>query len=281
VTATKRILTTLRERAVAAKKNHEVADDAVRIRGAWNTSYVIELAETSSRLHLHYVVVQTVAQGCCYYEPAIEDPGVSEALLGVDAVSGALGAGAWHVAALDAVYALLCREPDDSLTIDGSNIEKSGARASAVSAEVERLLDTFESRKQQTVVNVGVVGDFLAVLGQKHSIELTASDYYQHIVGTEVSGVMVQHGSSTLRLVAEADVALVTGMTLANGTLDEILAIARANDTAVVIFAQTGAHFAETYLDYGATTVVAEPLPFYLSGDGPSTINLFRGSKHD
>ncbi len=265
--------------AVAARQDSLLTDDAVRIRGAWNTSYAIELAHTSSRLHLHYVVIQTIAQGCCYYEPAIEAPGLSDSLLGVDAVASDLGGGAWQIAALDAVYAELCRAPDDRISLDGSNIDKAGARAAIVQEEVERLLErATQPVSQAKVVNVGVVGDFLASLQGCNDITLTASDYYQRIVGRDVSGVTIQHGSMTAHLVADADVAIVTGMTLATGTLDEIFAVARENGTAIILFAQTGAHFAEAYLELGAATVLAEPLPFYLSGDGVSMIDIFRSS---
>lgn len=271
------ILTHLRRLAMTARQESRIAEDVVRIRGAWNTSYAIELAHTSSRLHLHYVVVQTLAQGCCYYEPTIEAPGLSDALLGMDAVTADLGGGAWQIAALDAVYAHLCRAPDDVAQLEGSNIEKARVRAEVVGAEVNRLLErAAKPASKPTVANVGVVGDFLAILGRHTNATLTASDYYQRIVGTHVSNVAVQHGSMTTRLVANADVAIVTGMTLATGTLDEILAVGRDNDTAIILFAQTGSHFAEVYLARGATTVLAEPMPFYLSGDGPSVIKIYR-----
>jgi hypothetical protein len=275
------MLDVLKSRAETARDARTISDEAATIRGVWNTSYVIELAETSSRLHLHYVVVQTVKQGCCYYEPVLETPGVSESLIGLDAIDSALGVGAWRIAALDAVFAELCRQPDDMCVIDGSNITKARARADVVAREVERVLGAMAlpSERPARVVNVGVVGDFLSALNEHPEVEVFASDYYQQIVGRTLRGVKVEHGSMTPRLVAEADVALVTGMTLANGTLDEILGVARKSDTAVVLFAQTGAHFAEVYCETGVTAVISEPLPFYLSGDGPCRIDLFRAAR--
>lgn len=271
------IMAHLLQSAVEARRDSLLSDDAVRIRGAWNTSYVIELAPTSSRLHLHYVVIQTIAQGCCYYEPAVEAPGVRDALLGADALTTDLGGGACQIAALDAVYAQLCRTPDERVTLDGSNIDKAVARAEVLNKEASRLLERATSlRSKLTIVNVGVVGDFIAALGHRNDVMLTASDYYHRIVGQEVGGVVVQHGSMTPELVADADVAIVTGMTLATGTLDEIFTVARENSTAVILFAQTGSHFAEAYLGLGAAAVLAEPLPFYLSGDGVSRIDIFR-----
>jgi Putative heavy-metal chelation len=269
-----RLLQAIVHRAQEAHRDGRLSADATTIRGVWNTSYVIELAEASSRLHLHYVVVQTVAQGCCYYEPTIETPGVSEALIGLNVLSARLVGQAWHIAALDAVFAELCREADDQHVISGSNIEKAEGRASLIASEVTRLLGSM--RRPARVANIGVVGDVVDALKRSPEVEVLASDFYQQIVGRTIHGVEVAHGSLTPQIVADADVALVTGMTLANGTIDEIMDVAQANGTAVVVFAQTGAHFAELYCDLGVRTVISEPLPFYLTGSGPTTIDVFR-----
>lgn len=275
--ATRGVLAYLQREALAARREMRLGDEAVRIRGAWRTSYAIELAPTSSRLHLHYVVVQTSSQGCCYYEPAIEEPGVRDTLLGADAVVDDLGGGAWQIAALDAAYAQLCRQADRQVVLNGPNVEKATMRAATVCDEVDHLLTSRRGTSAPKITNIGVVGDIIAMLKRTWpDISLTASDYYQRIVGSEVNGVTVSHGSMTPRLVAEADIAVITGMTLATGTLDEILSVGRKHDTAIVIFAQTGAHFADAYLACGAATVLSEPLPFYLTTDGQSVINVYR-----
>jgi uncharacterized protein (DUF4213/DUF364 family) len=125
-------------------------------------------------------------------------------------------------------------------------------------------------------VNVGVVGDFLEELRRLKEARVTASDFYQGIVGHRPAGVFVEHGSRTLELVAEADVAVVTGMTLANGTLEDIIATARSSGTRIVVFAETGAHFGSEYCRMGIDVTISEPLPFYLSGPGRSTLKIFR-----
>jgi len=271
------VLKYLRGEALAARRGMRLGDDAVRIRGVWRTSYAIELAPASSRLHLHYLVVQTSGQGCCYYEPTVEEPGVRDTLLGADAVTDDLGGGAWQIAALDAAYAALCRSADQRVVLEGSNVQKATQRASVVCDEVERALADTNMSPPPRVTNVGVVGDIIAMIKHRRAdLTLTASDYYQRIVGTDVHGVPVRHGSTTPQLVAEADVAIVTGMTLATGTLDEILAVGREHNTAIILFAQTGSHFAEAYLACGAAAVLAEPLPFYLTTEGRSVIDIYR-----
>jgi hypothetical protein len=159
-----------------------------------------------------------------------------------------------------------------------------------------------KQRTTFTVLNVGVVGSILSILVSQKSLRLppdidvriTASDLYEGVVGTQVHGVTVEHGTHgtygfagsdgaripmgvrTLELIADADMAIVTGMTLTNGTLDAILETAIKNKTALVIFAETGAHFATEYCNLGVDVVVSEPFPFYLTCDGPTRIDVYR-----
>ncbi len=266
-----------RIRAEAERRRGELDPEALRIRGAWQTTYVIQLTNTATPMHLSYVVVQTLHQGCSYYEPAIETPGMSDDFLGRNALDDRLGSPCWDIACLDAVYGDLCGEPDAKHELDGPNWVKAIRRASAVTDEVMRLLKRRTGKGGQlSVVNVGVVGDFLAQLHEQPGIRVLASDYYQGVVGKQPSGVTVEHGSRTLELIAEADVAVVTGMALANGTLDSIIDTAAANDTGLVVFAETGAHFGREYCRAGIDVVVGEPLPFYLSGTGVSVLEVFR-----
>jgi uncharacterized protein (DUF4213/DUF364 family) len=67
----------------------------------------------------------------------------------------------------------------------------------------------------------------------------------------------VFYGKHTLDLVKQSDVAIVTGMTLTTEILDEIIKVAKENDTKVIIFAETGAHLGEFYLNAGADVVIS------------------------
>jgi len=268
----------LRERALQASRSGSLRPEASIVRGLWKTSYVVKLASSSSLLHLDYVVVQTRSQGCCYFERRSRSaPQVQEDMIGQDVLATRFDGSAWDIAALDAVYADLCGPPTRTFTIEGTNVEKALRRAEVVCEEVLSLAARSFRERDRTalqVLNVGVVGDFLAILGRA-GVRLHASDFFEGIVGRRVHDVLVRHGSETLALVAEADVALVTGMTLANGTFDDILSTARQHGTRVVVFAQTGAHFATAYRDHGVDVVVSEPQPFYLSGPGPSELRVY------
>ena len=275
---TEDILSKLKQRA--SSRLDEIPPEACIIRGIWHVDYVLKLAKESTTLHLGYVVVQTLEQGCSYYEPSLEDPGLNEGLLGKSVIGLSTGYRCLDIAGLDAVYAHLMGLPDKKYHIEGSNIEKASLRAEIVCNEALSELEkrTPKHGDKFVVVNVGVVGDFLAILSGRNHIKAKASDFYRGVVGKNLFGVTVSHGSHTLEMLAEADLAIITGMTLANGSLGEILKVARENQTVLAMFAETGAHFASEYCQLGIDVVVSEPLPFYLTGTGSTSINIYRRS---
>jgi hypothetical protein len=271
------ILETLRNMALA--KSHMCAPEALIIRGLWHTHYVLRLNERASMLHLHYIIAQTMGQGCSYYEPEMEEPGLTESLIGENALTVRTGYRCVDIAILDAVFASLKEPPAASHFLEGTNIEKADQRAEIVCNEALSILERRRVHKHGNrlrVVNVGVVGNFLAILRNHPSTEVRASDFYRGIVGSLIWGVRVGHGSKTLDLVADADLAIVTGMTLANNTFDAILDTALRSKTALVVFAETGAHLASEYCGMGVDVVISEPFPFYLTCAGRTEIDIYR-----
>ncbi|SDO36937.1 Rossmann-like domain-containing protein [Lentzea jiangxiensis] len=59
-----------------------------------------------------------------------------------------------------------------------------------------------------------------------------------------------------------ADAVVATGMTIGNGTFDEILRTCRERDVPLVVYAQTASAVARHFLGQGVTAVSAEPFPF-------------------
>ena len=95
---------------------------------------------------------------------------------------------------------------------------------------------------------------------------VTASDLDENIINKELCGVNIADGAlHTDELVAEADLAIITGMTISNGSLPEIIKIAKENNTKIMIIAETGAGFGRAYCElFGVDIVVSEPYPFYI-----------------
>jgi hypothetical protein len=204
---------------------NEVPPEALIVRGIWHIEYVINLSPErgSPILHLGYVVVQTIEQGCSYYEIPQEDPGINEKLLGKNIIEFDSTINlCYYIAGLDAVYHYLCGNPYKKYKLKGSNFEKAKERAQIVVDEAMKTLSnsTPKNGKKFVIVNIGVVGQFLALLSKRTDTVVYASDFYGGVVGREFFGVRVSHGSQTEKLVAEADLAIVTGMTLANNTIE-------------------------------------------------------------
>lgn len=265
----------------AKRRERELAPEAFTIVGLWNTEYAVRLTSASTPLHLKHACVETNAIGTCYYERDIaQEPTIEENLIG-RRIERAFLNRVWRLAAYDALYANLIRKPDDEVILEGSPVELAQQRASIVCNEVLRLANNINPKsKQLKVVNVGVVGDFLERLSEKTELFVQATDFYDAIMDNEYHGVKVLNGRRfTLPLVQGADIALVTGMTLSNGTMEEIFEAARKGNTALVFFAETGSNFAEEYLKLGADTVISEPFPFYLSGSPKVKIRIFRQVK--
>jgi hypothetical protein len=124
------------------------------------------------------------------------------------------------------------------------------------------------------VVNVGAVASIIAEL-QSWGHAVTATDLDPSLVGKQICGIEVISGVRTAEVVAESDVAVVTGMTVSNGTIDNIIEAARGSGTQIIMFAESGASFAGVYLSQGIDCVISERFPFYIF-QGASEIGIHR-----
>lgn len=240
------------------------------IRGVWTTRYRLKLLPESTPFDLQFVLVQTVGIGCCYYP-------VPELISGEGACIGAsvfdrFEHPALDIAALDAAATVITPRGEHRV-LSGTNTAKASQRAHLICSEARRLAGPAMSPR---VALVGVVGEVLHELRGWDGAEVLASDYAPQLAGDQMEGVLVRPGADTERLIESADVAIVTGMSLANGTLQGILDTAQRAKTKLLIFAQTGHSFAPIYLGLGIDTVVSEPFPFYLSAAGPSDVWIAR-----
>lgn len=260
------------------------------LRGAWKCQYVLQLTREESIFNLNYILSQTVGQGCCYFETGDDEPIIDESLIGTKIQDIPLSNRILKISALDAAYSSFKGLPDQSYKIKGFNFQKAHKRAEIVCSEALRILrkKTPKHGNKFSVLNVGVVGSFISILSKQKKLNVIACDLYEGIVGKKIHGVMVNNGTKkgslikgdrTLELISIADLAIVTGFTLANNTLGGILSTALESKTSLVIFAETGSNFAREYCKMGIDVVVSEPFPFYLSGLGPTEINVYRKNR--
>ncbi|MEU5596410.1 DUF364 domain-containing protein [Streptomyces sp. NPDC020298] len=191
--------------------------------------------------------------------------------IGADARTLRSGHVCVDIAALDAAAGALRMEPSHSVTARGTTHRKGRVRAELVAAEVDRVLSP---RRPARVLLVGVTAAMVEVLTERgHSV--LASDLDPQVVGADIHGVRVHHGTETPRLLAQADAAVVTGMTTTTETVGEVVTAADAGEVPLVFFAQTGGRICPLLLDHCSGAVVAERFPYYmLSGD--TTFDIYR-----
>ncbi|MFD6424600.1 Rossmann-like domain-containing protein [Streptomyces sp. NPDC060198] len=174
-----------------------------------------------------------------------------------------------RVAALDAYLmhthrhgpvsgALTCALPG------GSSLLRSRARARAVVS----LLRLPPGRR---VLVVGVVNSLLEALRTR------GLDY----VPCDFKGGITEWGEPVVTDAIEAldhcDAVLASGMTLGNGTFEDLRVHAQEEGKPLVMFAQTGSAVLPRLIGSGVTAVCAEPYPFFWLDGGPSSVHLYDG----
>jgi len=266
------LLSTIRARASAVLKssNHP------RIRGIWDLSCDFRPSPSERAFRYRIVVAQTVTQGSCYYSGSALPSALLSKLVGcpysgVEELPLAL-----EIALLDSLFKNTDDDFDEVGQLTGTSTEKAHKRSNILCREVDLLIARCRLARPPRVAVIGVVSLAVLLLHER-GYEVRGADLDQNLIGTVVgdTGITVEPGEQTLALVRDADVALVSGMTLSTGTLDEILEAARSSGTRVVLFAQTGSNLAAVYRDAGIDTIVSEPFPFYIF-DGTTRFAISR-----
>lgn len=261
------MLETLRELCV--RRSRGMDDDLFRLRGLWALNYFYQPGRAERELSYGMVLAQTVGQGCSYAD--FESVKIDKTLMGQDARHALHTDMSTSIAVLDSAYAAFDVVPSQRLVFEGWSEEKAYARANIVADEVERVAGNRTAR----ILNVGVMGIFIDVL-KKRGFTVQGTDFDGSIIGTTFGDAPVQSGTSTLDLIAEHDVVLATGMTLATNTLTHIVKETQDRKRKLVLFAATGSHFGLEYCrTFGVDTVISEPQPQYMF-QGSSKVEIFR-----
>ncbi len=265
------ILNDLRD--IAVRRSRDYDPEMFVIRGLWKTELLFKPNVNERTFAYTYILAQTTGQGCCY---VMNDPELDESLMGKNALEAEVDDLGVSIALLDAVYSAFDDKPSASYNLDGFSAEKTIARTAIVVDEVMELGKLIEKTKgpKLRAVNVGVVGNIIKELVAK-GVDMRACDLDPTLIGREIHGVMVENGDRTLDEVATADIAVVTGMTLATQTLDDILKTAIRENTKVVMFNETAANMGEALCRLGVDVAVSERFPFYIF-QGRSVIDIFR-----
>jgi len=217
------------------------------------------------------IIAQTIGTGSCYC--FCENPILPDHILGQDAREVQTESRCIDIAILDSAYSCLPKTPDLFYHLEGNINQKSEARANIVISEVLGLILEADINKP-ILTMVGAVGSILSGLS-KYNIRIFATDFDETIVGKAMGGTIIEHGKHTIERIRKSNIILVTGMTLASRTLEEILDTVKHGNVRIVMFSETGGNFAPELTKLGVDRVISEEYPFYLS-PGISTLRLYR-----
>ncbi|MFI6147418.1 Rossmann-like domain-containing protein [Streptomyces sp. NPDC051109] len=176
-----------------------------------------------------------------------------------------------RIAALDAYLMYVCPHTPDHgarpyALPAGSSLYRSRARARAV-------VDLLPAAGPQRLLVVGVVNSLLERLRERGTA-YTPCDLKG---GTTEWGEPVR--TDALAELERCDAILASGMTLGNGTFQQLLDHATATGKPLVMFAQTGSAVLPRFLGAGVSAVSAEPYPFFWLDGGPGVIHRYGGTR--
>ena len=238
--------------------------ESMRIEGAWLLHLNYQPRVDERLFQYDVALVQVQATGAAYSAVNGIHKSQLDSLVGNDARKMITDEyNPVNIALLDAMYASLVPRADEEFLIAGKG--KSEQRADIICDEVHNMCCKGILPGNPKIVNIGAIGTIIQKL-RKRNFVVTASDLDETIINHELGGIKVADGAKhTEELIAQADLAIITGMTISNGSLPGILELARKYNTKLMIIAETGAGFGRAYCElFGIDVVVSEPYPFYI-----------------
>ena len=256
--------------------------DPFRLLALWSVSFLVQ-ADPGERKTRY---TMRIAQGEGYGRSGGLGPGLADPdpdLVGQD-TRRILRDRLWkdeadRAAIADLVIGQVSRPADEQIVLDETLRGKYTARAEIFADEAIRVLKGrgAEPRKgnRRRVLVVGATAGILHALLAR-GLDVCATDLASDVVGRTLGGVQVLDGRvANARLMKDADLAIVTGISLTNGTMPELMSLAKIHNTSTMIWAVTGKNFGHYYTDHGVDSVISDPSPFLLL-PGPATIAIWR-----
>jgi hypothetical protein len=183
---------------------------------------------------------------------------------------------------VDLIMGHVSRPADQQIRLHGAVNAKYVARSRIFADEAEKICrrkgSTNLKGNKPRVLVIGATAGIISALITR-GFDVSATDLWPEAVGKELGGVKVLSGKvANAPLMKEADLAIMTGMTLANRTLPGLMTLAKKHNTSTMIWAVTGRNFGHYYTEHGADCVISDPSPFLLL-PGPATIGIWRRKK--
>ncbi len=259
---------------IVNKRSKDYDDKDFLIRGQWAVQLMFKPNIYERTFKYGLIVTQTRSQGVSYCLSG--NPIITEEIMGGDARIPLKDRRCLNISLLDSAFSVFNDKPHEKFEITGTSDEKSTKRANIIVNEIKYHMNKLDNSKSKSIVNVGVVGNILKQLSNS-GFDCKATDFDPDLIGKKINNVPVYDGEKyTMKLIAESDCALITGMTLATNTLSQILDIAQKNNTKIIMFNETGSWFGhELVTSFPIDGVISEKFPFYIF-EGNSTIYTHR-----
>lgn len=184
-----------------------------------------------------------------------------------------------RTALVDLVMGHVSRSADRSVCLDGTLATKYEARSEIFAYEAEEVLRRKRMKnRRRTRPHALVIGATAGIIGAlvKRGFRVSATDMSPDVLGLRLGGVKVESGrDANAQRMKEADVAIITGMTLPNRTLASLIELAREHNTSTMVWAISGRNCGHYYTEHGVDCVISDPSPFLLL-PGPATVAIWR-----
>jgi hypothetical protein len=262
----------------ALERAAPLSADAFRLTSFWFVEFVRQAVPGERKTHYTMRLAQSENYGIAF--GSVSRPSSSDRdLLGED-VRQILRDRRYRnnverVALLDLVMAHVAPAASRHVLIDKSVRDKQAHRSQQFAQEAERILEQKGAAKAGKP-KILVIGATAAIIGAlvSRGFEVAATDMSEDVENQLLGGIIVRSDSANLELVQSVDLAIITGMTLPNCTLPELIATAQQHNTSTMIWAITGRNFGHYYTAHGVDCVLADPSPFFQL-PGPAKIDIW------
>ena len=255
--------------------------DRLRVVAFWYLDYVLQQVPEERKTRYTMRLAQTECHGTAFgLKPALPDN--DHALVGQDArellIDRRFRDDIDRTALIDLLSGHVAEPAHDGVIVDQSSRDKYEFRARLFADEAGAVLQ----RKGASAIkgsrpNVLVIGATAGIIGAliDRGFDVAASDMSADVVGRSLGGVSVESHTENDRLIEAADLAIITGMTLANQTLPVLAEAAKTHNTSTMIWAITGKNLGRYYIEQGVDCVISDSSPFFLLS-GPATLGVWR-----
>jgi putative heavy-metal chelation protein len=249
---------------------------AASILSAFEIGFNVQFDPTERRFRQKLLFALLDDLGCVFYDDyPIEK---AEHLVGVPVTEVKHLSFPVQIAVLDALFKPYFQRltSDRIIKIDGTHREKALRRTEVICDEVTLIRDTFFEQRETCTVSLVGVSRLQANILKNRGFDIVAWDRDPEYVGQVLCpDVIVGYADTVEEQLRGADVLLISGMTIGNNTLPEILRAASERGIPSACWAVTASSIAPLFRTIGLTSAICEGFPPYFL-PGETHLKLFR-----